>query len=108
MPSVRKADSSGRSQQAHLCQFASLGLLGHTGEGKNLGGFDFARTPGDEFQARHAVDRFRAVRQAADNAKDGDTVLLAPSGASFDQYDNFEKRGDDFIRCVREIEDNNV
>jgi hypothetical protein len=25
----------------------------------------------------------------------GDTVLLAPAAASFDQYDSFERRGDD-------------
>jgi UDP-N-acetylmuramoylalanine--D-glutamate ligase len=27
-------------------------------------------------------------------------VLLAPAAASFDQYDNFEQRGDDFTRQV--------
>ncbi len=38
-----------------------------------------------------------AVAQAAQDAEKGDTVLLAPAAASFDQYDSFEKRGDDFI-----------
>ncbi len=39
----------------------------------------------------------RAVERAADEAEPGETVLLAPAAASFDQYDSFEKRGDDFI-----------
>ncbi|MEO0830351.1 MAG: UDP-N-acetylmuramoyl-L-alanine--D-glutamate ligase, partial [Pseudomonadota bacterium] len=41
-----------------------------------------------------------AVAAAAKEAEPGDTVLLAPAAASFDQYDNFEKRGDDFIQEV--------
>ncbi len=41
-----------------------------------------------------------AVAQAAIDAQPGDVVLLAPAAASFDQYDSFEKRGDDFIACV--------
>lgn len=42
----------------------------------------------------------RAVEQAMKEAQPGDTVLLAPAAASFDQYDNFEQRGEDFIACV--------
>ena len=42
-----------------------------------------------------------AVRRAAQDAEPGDTVLLAPAAASFDQYDSFEKRGEDFIRLVK-------
>lgn len=41
-----------------------------------------------------------AVAKATADAQPGDVVLLAPATASFDQYDNFEKRGEDFIRCV--------
>ncbi len=41
-----------------------------------------------------------AVAAAAREAQPGDTVLLAPAAASFDQYDNFEKRGDAFIAEV--------
>lgn len=41
-----------------------------------------------------------AVRVAWRDAKEGETILLAPAGASFDQYANFEERGEDFIRRV--------
>lgn len=43
----------------------------------------------------------RAVARAAEEAAPGEVVLLAPAAASFDQYDNFEKRGEDFIAEVR-------
>ena len=42
----------------------------------------------------------RAVARAAEDAESGDTVLLAPAAASFDQYDSFEARGADFIAQV--------
>lgn len=42
----------------------------------------------------------RAVALAASEAEKGDTVLLAPAAASFDQYPDFEKRGEDFIKQV--------
>ena len=42
----------------------------------------------------------RAVARAAAEAEPGDTVLLAPAAASFDQYPNFEKRGEHFAALV--------
>ncbi len=45
----------------------------------------------------------RALARAVEDAQPGETVLLAPAAASFDQYDSFEKRGEDFIARVRAV-----
>ena len=42
-----------------------------------------------------------AVAAAMADAQDGEVVLLAPATASFDQYDSFERRGDNFIAEVK-------
>jgi len=44
-----------------------------------------------------------AVRHAHASARTGDTVLLAPACASFDQFENFEHRGREFKRLVNAL-----
>jgi UDP-N-acetylmuramoylalanine--D-glutamate ligase len=45
-------------------------------------------------------DLERAVHEAAGRAKSGEVVLLAPACASFDQYRDFEERGEHFRTLV--------
>jgi UDP-N-acetylmuramoylalanine--D-glutamate ligase len=50
-----------------------------------------------------AGDLPTAVIRAAADAEPGDIVLLSPACASFDQFVNFEERGDTFRRLVEEL-----
>jgi len=47
-------------------------------------------------------DLEKALSCAAEEAQPGETVVLAPGCASFDQFKNFEERGNIFVRLVRE------
>lgn len=44
-----------------------------------------------------------AVKQAFVLGRKGDVVLLSPACASFDLFDNYEDRGNQFKLCVREL-----
>ncbi|MBN2609738.1 MAG: UDP-N-acetylmuramoyl-L-alanine--D-glutamate ligase [Candidatus Fermentibacteraceae bacterium] len=48
-------------------------------------------------------DMERAVARAFGEAAPGDAVLLSPGCASFDQYANFEERGEHFRKLVEEM-----
>lgn len=45
-----------------------------------------------------------AVHKAYENSKEGDVILLSPACASWDQYDCFEDRGNEFKNTVNELE----
>ena len=53
-----------------------------------------------DVEAEVCGDMATAVARAVAEAEAGDVVLLAPAAASFDQYDSFERRGDDFAAQV--------
>jgi UDP-N-acetylmuramoylalanine--D-glutamate ligase len=44
-----------------------------------------------------------AVQSAAHLAESGDVVLLSPACASYDMFENFQQRGKDFTKLVREL-----
>ena len=46
-----------------------------------------------------------AVRRAARVAEPGDVVLLSPACASFDQFRDYEARGDAFVHCVEALDE---
>ena len=46
-----------------------------------------------------------AVREAYARAAPGDTVLLAPACASFDQFESYEHRGRVFKKLVQQLEE---
>ncbi len=65
--------------------------------GREAAGFALQLTA----EAEVCTTMAEAVRRAMAEAEPGDTVLLAPAAASFDQYDNFEQRGDAFMQEVQ-------
>ena len=50
----------------------------------------------------------RAVELAEESARPGDTVLLAPACASFDQFESYEHRGRVFKQLVRSLAEKNA
>jgi UDP-N-acetylmuramoylalanine--D-glutamate ligase len=81
--------------QPHLPAVVKAYLIGHSAR-------DFALEIGD---TPHEICETmeRAVARAAEEAVEGDVVLLAPAAASFDQFPNFEKRGEDFTARVHAL-----
>ncbi|MGY6547982.1 MAG: UDP-N-acetylmuramoyl-L-alanine--D-glutamate ligase [Roseinatronobacter sp.] len=78
----------------HLGRVCKAYLIGHSAR-------EFALQLGD---TPHAICETmeRAVAAAMAEAEPGDTVLLAPAAASFDQFPDFERRGEAFMAAVQD------
>ncbi|OCX66039.1 UDP-N-acetylmuramoylalanine--D-glutamate ligase [Thioclava sp. SK-1] len=78
--------------KSHIGQVVKAYFIGHSAR-------DFALDlPGLEHEICETMEA--AVAACARDAQSGDTVVLAPAAASFDQYASFEKRGDHFAQLV--------
>ena len=75
----------------------SIYLIGEAAE-------ELAATLADAGRAYEEVGTLeRAVDTAAREAGDGDVVLLSPACASYDQFRDFEERGEEFRRLVANL-----
>lgn len=79
----------------YLGRVAKAYLIGHSARDFAL---EIGQTPYEIAETMEA-----AIARAASEARPGETVLLAPAAASFDQYPNFEKRGEHFTELVKAL-----
>lgn len=79
--------------EPHFSNVRSAYLIGEAGE-------LFERLLEPHIPVKNCGKLDVAVREAAADAQPGDTVLLSPACASFDQFRDFEDRGDQFRQLV--------
>jgi UDP-N-acetylmuramoylalanine--D-glutamate ligase len=77
-------------------------LFGEAAEkiGKEITAAKSEKRPFSLERVRHLRE---AVHQAAEIAESGDVVLLSPGGTSFDEFKDFEERGEKFRLWVQEL-----
>ncbi len=79
--------------------------FGHVRKAYTIGeaGEMFASLLSQHMAVAECVTLDAAVKAAAGEAEPGDTVLLSPACASFDQFRDYEARGDAFRAAVGEL-----
>lgn len=91
----------GDDYQALMDELARCGralvAMGETGN-------ELIAAMGERLPCKYVQDMSEAVSAAVELAEAGDTVLLSPAAASFDQYRSFEHRGDRFRECVMALQ----
>ncbi|HWQ04594.1 MAG TPA: UDP-N-acetylmuramoyl-L-alanine--D-glutamate ligase [Longilinea sp.] len=65
-----------------------------------IGPLELGRRP---YSLETCRDLSEAVQAAAQVAQPGDVVLLSPGGTSYDQFTDFEERGERFIEWVKQL-----
>ena len=92
---MRKAETLGDTAK-HLDHVAKAYAIGEAGP--MFAGLLQGKMPVSECERLE-----RAVGAAAEAAKPGEVVLLSPACASFDQFRDFEARGDAFRALVEAL-----
>ena len=77
----------------HLAEVRKAYLIGHSARDFAL---QLGTTPHEISETMES-----AVAAALAEAEEGDTIMLAPAAASFDQYPDFEKRGAAFVAAAK-------
>ena len=95
--------AGGRSKGADLSALAtsvqSVSAVITLGEAAN----EIERLFADAVPVERALSMHDAVHRAEQRATSGDCVLLSPACASFDMYESYAARGDEFAREVRHL-----
>jgi UDP-N-acetylmuramoylalanine--D-glutamate ligase len=79
-------------------------LLGQTA-GKIADAIKKTQDSRQQTEVRFAGSLAEAVQTANELAVDGDVVLLSPACASYDMFDNFQQRGQEFAELVNRLGD---
>jgi UDP-N-acetylmuramoylalanine--D-glutamate ligase len=67
-----------------------------------------ARAVAGRVPVERAASMREAVRLSAALARPGDAVLLSPACSSFDMFRDYKDRGEEFVRCVRWLQEEAV
>jgi UDP-N-acetylmuramoylalanine--D-glutamate ligase len=65
------------------------------------------KTCGDKVAWQKCDNMKNAFNIACEIASEGDVILLSPACASYDQWKNFEQRGDAFIEMFENLKNSN-
>ena len=57
----------------------------------------------EKITVTQCVGLYDAVQEAARVVQPGEVVLLSPGGTSFDEFENYEQRGECFAQWVKEL-----
>jgi len=86
---------------AKIAQKAKAAIL--IGQTAQVIGKIIQNNPQNKAQVRYAKTLAEAVQMANTLAVKGDAVLLSPACASYDMFENYEQRGEQFIELVNKV-----
>jgi len=86
---------------AKIAQKAKAAIL--IGQTEQVIGKIIQNNPQNKAQVRYAKTLAEAVQMANTLAVKGDAVLLSPACASYDMFENYEQRGEQFIELVNKV-----